>query len=412
MKGYPEYKDSSIDWIDKVPAHWDIKRFKNLFAIKKDIAGTLGFDVLSITQRGVKIKDIESGSGQVASDYTKYQKVNAGDFAMNHMDLLTGFVDISKHDGVTSPDYRVFTLEEGAANKSYYLYLLQLCYTNKIFYPLGQGAAHVGRWRLPADAFKEFKVPFPPESEQVAITNHLDRETTRIDNLISEKQNFIKLLKEKRQALISHVVTKGLDPDVKMKDSGVEWIGEVPEHWHVIRLKYLCDLQTGTRNTEDAQPEGQHPFIVRSQKIKRINTFAADCEAVLTAGDGAGVGKIYHYINGKFDYHQRVYMMNNFRHISGKYFYHFLSEMFYKVALDGGSKSTVDSLRMPVFTNFWICIPPKEEQDKIMNFISNESSIIDDLYNEVSNSINLLQEHRTALISAAVTGKIDVRDQI
>ena len=289
--------------------------------------------------------------------------------------------------------------------------MLQLGYTNKIFYPLGQGAAHVGRWRLPADAFKEFRAPCPPESEQQNIAEFLGRETAHIDNLITEKQNFISLLKEKRQALISHVVTKGLNPNVKMKNSGVEWIGDMPEHWEAIRLKYLCDLQTSSRNTEDAQADAQYPFFVRSQKVQKINSYSADCEAVLTAGDGAGVGKVYHYYTGKFDYHQRVYMMNKFRHISGKYFYYYLSEMFYKVALDGGAKSTVDSLRMPVFMNFRICVPPKREQLEIMDFMDKESLKLDELMSEVSNSIEILKEHRTVLISAAVTGKIDVRDQ-
>lgn len=206
MKGYPEYSDSGIDWIDQIPLHWNIKRFKHLFTIKKDIAGTLGFDILSITQRGIKVKDIESGEGQVASDYTKYQKVNAGDFAMNHMDLLTGFVDISKYNGVTSPDYRVFSLKNYPASKNYYLYLLQICYTNKIFYPLGQGAAHVGRWRLPANAFKEFRAPYPPIEEQIKITEYLDREITRIDSLVTEKHQFLNLIKEKRQALVDEAV--------------------------------------------------------------------------------------------------------------------------------------------------------------------------------------------------------------
>ncbi|AKV95762.1 hypothetical protein ACP86_06095 [Marinobacter sp. CP1] len=109
---YENYKPSGIDWIAEIPDHWKIKKFKHLFRIKKEIVGELGHEVLSITQKGVKVKDIESGEGQISSDYTKYQLVAAGDFAMNHMDLLTGYVDISPFDGVTSPDYRVFRLED------------------------------------------------------------------------------------------------------------------------------------------------------------------------------------------------------------------------------------------------------------------------------------------------------------
>jgi type I restriction enzyme S subunit len=228
--------------------------------------------------------------------------------------------------------------------------------------------------------------------------------------LIEKQQRLIELLKEKRQAVISHAVTKGLNPNAPMKDSGVEWLGEVPAHWAIKKLKFLCDLQTGDKNTEDAVEDGLYPFFVRSQTVERLNSFAADCEAVLTAGDGAGVGKVFHYFNGKFDFHQRVYMMNNFRSVSGKLFFHYLAIMFHKVALDGGAKSTVDSLRMPIFMNFQITIPTAEEQIEIVKFIEASNRKFDDLSERAVDAIQLLAERRTALISAAVTGKIDVRD--
>ena len=126
-----------------------------VFRIRKRIAGKLGFEILSITQKGIRKKDTTSGDGQLSMDYSKYQIVEPGDFAMNSMDLLTGFVDISRHYGVTSPDYRVFTLDDPESDPRFHLYLLQLCYIAKIFYPLGQGAAQLGRWRLPSEAFNE-----------------------------------------------------------------------------------------------------------------------------------------------------------------------------------------------------------------------------------------------------------------
>jgi len=204
-------KESGIEWLGEIPEHWEVKKFKYLFEIKKRIAGKLSYDILSITQNGIKIKDIESGQGQLSSDYTKYQHVYKGDFAMNHMDLLTGFVDLSKYDGVTSPDYRVFSLIERNANANYYLYLLQMGYINKIFYPLGQGSSQFGRWRLPSDAFKEFQAPFPPKEEQEAIAIYIDKSLTKITNLISKATKAIDLLKEKRTALISAAVTGKID---------------------------------------------------------------------------------------------------------------------------------------------------------------------------------------------------------
>ena len=409
-KQYDVLKHSNIAWLGQIPENWQLKRFKNIFKIQKRISGELGYQILSITQRGIKVKDIESGDGQLSMDYSKYQLVYKNDFAMNHMDLLTGFVDISNFDGVTSPDYRVFTMFEKNSHDRYFLYLLQLCYIAKIFYPLGQGAATVGRWRLPTEAFTEFLAPLPNLQEQKAIANFLDHETAKIDTLIAKQQELIKLLKEKRQAVISHAVTKGLNPNAPMRDSGVEWLGEVPAHWDTKKLKYLCDLQTGDKNTEDAIDEGIYPFFVRSQTVERLNTFTADCEAVLTAGDGAGVGKVFHYFVGKFDFHQRVYMMNKFRFVIGKFFFHYLENMFHKVALDGGAKSTVDSLRMPLFLNFQFTVPPRSEQLEIIKFIEKNNDLFNRLTMEASKAISLMQERRTALISAAVTGKIDVRD--
>ena len=159
----------NVFWINQIPSHWSVERIKTIFEIKKRIAGKLGFDVLSITQNGIKVKDIESNEGQQSMDYSKYQIVEKGDFAMNHMDLLTGYVDIANQDGVTSPDYRVFTIRnEAKYYPNYYLLLLQLCYKSKLFYPFGQGSSQLGRWRLPTDAFNQFFYPVPPYDEQVA----------------------------------------------------------------------------------------------------------------------------------------------------------------------------------------------------------------------------------------------------
>ena len=187
------------------------------------------------------------------------------------------------------------------------------------------------------------------------------------------------------------------------KDSGVEWLGEVPGHWQLLRLKFICDIQTGSRDTENAVEDGDYPFFVRSQTVERINSCAFDCEAVLTAGDGAGVGKVFHHFEGAFDFHQRVYMLNHFRGVSGGFIFHFLRENFYKVALEGGAKSTVDSLRRPMFTNFPVAVPPVAEQSGIIAFVEGEAAKIDALMAEQQRLIELLKEKRKAIISHAVT---------
>jgi type I restriction enzyme S subunit len=258
--------------------------------------------------------------------------------------------------------------------------------------------------------FAKVTLPVVPEEEQVAISSHLDSATTRVDALVAKKTRFIELLCEKREALITRSVTRGLDAGAPMKNSGVDWLGTIPATWATKRLRFVCDITTGNKDTVDATPHGAYPFYVRSQDVERINTYAADCEAVLTAGDGAGVGKVYHYAHGKFDFHQRVYMMYNFRDVRGKFLYHYLRSMFAAVALEGGAKSTVDSLRMPVFKNFTVTIPDLSEQDKIISFIEDRSSRIDGLIAKTERSIELLREHRVALITSAVTGKIDLRE--
>lgn len=187
------------------------------------------------------------------------------------------------------------------------------------------------------------------------------------------------------------------------KDSGVEWLGEVPEQWLIKKLKYLCAVQTGSRDTVNAVEEGLYPFFVRSQTIERINSVGADCEAVLTAGDGVGVGKVYHYYNGKFDYHQRVYMLNKFKFITGRFVFYYLSSNFYKVALEGNAKSTVDSLRLPQFLNFEFSIPSIKEQNFITTFLDHETAKIDKLIEKQQQLIELLKEKRQAVISHAVT---------
>lgn len=200
-------KDSNVDWIGKIPDNWKIIITKRLFKIRKEIAGKEGYTVLSITQKGI-VPKVFGGKGQFAADYSNYQIVNKGDFAMNHMDLLTGWLDISDYDGVTSPDYRVFVptgYEDIYA--PYYKYVMQNCYSCRIYYGLGHGVAGMGRWRLPADMFLNFKLPMPPKAEQKEIADFLDKRTVEIDSLITEKQALINDLEAYKKSLIYEVVT-------------------------------------------------------------------------------------------------------------------------------------------------------------------------------------------------------------
>ncbi len=191
-----------------LPQGWKLVDIKYLFEIVKRIAGKEGYDVLSVTQKGLKIKDITSGDGQLADNYCGYQFVYPTDYVMNHMDLLTGWVDCSELFGVTSPDYRVFRLiDRSAHNLVYYKYVMQCCYMNKIFYSLGQGVSNLGRWRLQTSSFNNFKVPVPPKDEQDEIADYLDSKCSEIDAIIADKKRQRGILAEYKKSLIYEYVT-------------------------------------------------------------------------------------------------------------------------------------------------------------------------------------------------------------
>ncbi|MCH8533255.1 MAG: restriction endonuclease subunit S [Saccharospirillum sp.] len=431
FKGYLQYKNSGVDWIGNVPEHWDISRLKIIFIIQKRIAGKLGLEVLSITNKGIKVKDIESGDGQLSNDYSKYQLVLKGDFAMNHMDLLTGYVDISAFDGVTSPDYRVFSVRQpGRDDPRYLLRLLQNAYHQKLFFPFGQGSAHLGRWRLPAEEFKDIFFPRPPFSEQQIIARFLDHETAKIDALIREQERLIALLQEKRQAVISHAVTKGLDPNVPMKDSGVEWLGEVPAHWVVGKFKWYLETTSGgtpPSNNQSKYYDGNIPWLrtldlnngevvdyevaVTEKAISDTSCRTVPKDSVLIAmygGDGT-IGK-----NGLLQFdaaiNQAICAFLPNPNICPK-FLHFFIQFYRPYWMIGAESSRKDpNIGQDRIGDHTFVIPPIRDQRDIATQLSEHSSKFDDLIAESNAVVNILAERRSALISAAVTGKIDVRN--
>lgn len=206
------YVKTSMDWACEIPAEWSISRIRNHFEILKRIAGAEGYDVFSVTQQGLKVRDINVYEGQLAANYSGYQFVYPGEFAMNHMDLLTGGVGIADHLGVTSPDYCVFRIfDEAHCYAPYYLKVFQICYRRHAFYRFGRGAANVGRWRLPADAFKNFEIPLPPYEEQIKIVQAIGDEEQKTKAAIECLKKQIDLLNDLKTRLISDTVTGKID---------------------------------------------------------------------------------------------------------------------------------------------------------------------------------------------------------
>ena len=203
-----EMKDSGVEWIGEIPKNWEVEKFKWIFEIVKRPYFEEDRPVLSITQSGIKIKNIKDNDGQQAETYSGYQQVDINDFAMNGMDLLTGYIDCSIYNGVTSPDYRVFRfLNNNIQIHGYYKYLFQTYYKRKIFYKFGQGVSNLGRWRLQTETLLEFPVPKPPIQTQIQIVKNIEVETNRVDTLVADITIQIGKLKEYRRSFISEVVT-------------------------------------------------------------------------------------------------------------------------------------------------------------------------------------------------------------
>lgn len=412
---YNNYKDSGVGWLGEVPDDWGIRRIRHLFEIRKRICGSEGHEVLSITQQGIKPKDIESGDGQLSADYSKYQFVEVGDFAMNHMDLLTGYVDISSIFGVTSPDYRVFGVRDReVCFDRYYLYLFQAGYKNKFFYAFGQGSSQLGRWRFPTDEFNSFEFPFPPIEVQKQIVFFLDHETAKLDALIGEQQQLIELLKEKRQAVISDAVTKGLNPGAPMKDPGIEWLGKVPQHWKVGAIKRFVAFLDGRRIPLSAEErsyrKGAFPYYGASGIIDSIDGYIFDEDLVLVSEDGANLinraSPIAFVARGR-------YWVNNHAHIlrpPDKYLMYWAERIEAIDMMPFITGSAQPKLTIEALSNLTIAIPPTEdERAEIEEFVVNQVARVGNLMVEAQKAIALLEERRIALVLAAVTGKIDVR---
>ena len=190
-------------------------------------------------------------------------------------------------------------------------------------------------------------------------------------------------------------------------ETGGNRFPDLPRDWQWLPIRRICNLTTGGKDTQDSEPEGQYPFFVRSQTVERIDSYCFDGEAVLTSGDGAGVGKIYHHYSGKFDFHQRVYLFHSFRKVTGRFLFYYLSELFGQYVWAGTAKSTVESLRRPMIQEFLVAIPPVATQERITAFLDVKAARVDAVIDRKRRLLELLAEKRAALINQAVTKGLD-----
>lgn len=411
LKPYPEYQDIDQPWVGAVPAHWRVERGKRLFvrmqrpARDEDQTLTCFRDGVVTLRKNRRLRGYTEALKEIG-----YQGVRVGDLVIHAMDAFAGAVGVSDSDGKGSPVYQVCQPRE-EVNAKYYAFLVREMSRSQWIMALAKGI----RERSTDFRFETFGgqfLPVPPPDEQAAIVRFLGAVDRKVNRFIRAKRRLIEVLTEQKQAIITHAVTKGLNPHalgVRFKPSGIDWLGDVPAHWDVQRLKWLAHIKTGGRDTVHRKDDGAYPFFVRSQTVERIDTYCFDGEAVLTAGDGAGVAKVFHYVNEKFDYHQRVYKFSDFRRVRGKFFFHYFSVTLRFEAFRETAKSTVDSLRLPMLQDFPVPIPPLDEQDAIVAYVEEQTSGINKSISLIRREIDLIREYRTRLVADVVTGKVDVR---
>lgn len=403
MQTYDSYKDSGEQWLGRIPSHWKIRRSKFLWK-ETDRRSQKGTEqLLSVSQYdGVREANAESRSESLVG----YKYVHKDEFVINIMLAWLGGLGISNFEGVVSPAYCVYHLKD-KQNPRFLHYLYRTPQYLAEFARHSTGIVP-SRWRMYTDDFGDVLTILPPIKEQNRMVQYLDEQTSQIDEAIAQQQKMIDLLNERKQMIINNAVTKGLDPNVPMKDCGIDWIGEIPKHWETRRMRYLCKIKTGDKDTVNRVDDGVYPFYVRSPKVERINSYTYDGEAVLMAGDGVGAGKVFHYVNGKFGCHQRVYIFHDITHVYGEYLFFYMKSLFKHTIEQLSAKSTVDSVRLNMIQDFIVAFPSKEEQSAILAYLNEQMNKFNIAITNAEQKVVLLQERKQIIINNVVTGKIKV----
>lgn len=402
---YPGYKDSKIEWLGQIPKAWKLEKLKYA-------APQITQKVAKEKQEGiyVALENVESKTGkhipsaEVVEPESIVNTFENTDVLFGKLRPYLAKVFAPTFSGISTGEFLVLRPQKQITKKYLFYRLLSQEFINTVNDSTYGSQMPRANW----DFVGGLAVTLPTLGEQQEIAKFLDEKALLIDGVIEKKQKQIELLREKRTAVINHAVTKGLDPKAELVDSGIDWLGKVSKEFKTIDLRYLVKISTGGKDTANAVEDGVFPFFVRSPHIEQINSYSFDGEAVLTAGDGAGVGKVFHYFNGKFDYHQRVYCFSSFRKISGKFFYYYLMSNLKRVVLMGESKSTVDSIRQPQLLGLPVVVPSKDDQIEIVTFLDKKTQLHDKAIKQVEQSIELLQEFKSSLISHVVTGKIKI----
>ena len=439
---YSVYKESGVEWLGDVPEHWDSVPIKYMALEKcslfldgdwiesKDLSDE-GIRYITTGNIGEGIYK-EQGAGYITED--KFQKLNCtevfeGDILISRLNMPIGrscIVPNLESRIITSVDNVIFR-PDSQYSKNYLVYLFS---SEDYFKHTGDVARGTTMQRISRGLLGNIRVVVPPLLEQQKIANFLDHETAKIDTLIEKQRRLIELLKEKRQAVISHAVTKGLNPNAPMKNSGVEWLGEVPEHWAVKPIKHLAELNP--KKSEITLSKNLTCNFVPMEKLKTGTVLLDEVKAITDVYDGYTYFRNDDILMAKvtpcFENHNiaivkelennigfgstEIYVLRAKTNIVNEFVFYRLQESNFMAVAVSAMTGAGGLKRVPaeVVNNYLLAIPDFEEQEKIANYIDGQTIKIDNLIEKSEIAINLMQERRTALISAAVTGKIDVRN--
>ena len=422
MERYNEYKDSGVQWLGEIPSHWGLRRTKYVWK-ETDSRSEFGSEqLLSVSQYdGVR----EAQSDSRSESLKGYKIVKQDELVINIMLAWLGGLGVSKHKGIVSPAYCVYKLQD-AQNPRFLHYL----YRTPMY--LAEFARHStgivpSRWRMYTDDFGEVLTLLPPIEEQDAMVAYLDTATARIDEAIAQQQKMIDLLNERKQIIINNAVTKGLNPDAPMKDSGVDWIGEICKNWRMYRLKHLLktNLMYGANESAESE-ETSYPRYIRITDIDENGKLKPDTfrsleplkaePYLLTRGDilfarsGATAGKTYLFdedIKACFAGYLIKAQVSN-KLLSRYLMYYTRSGIYDQWKNSIFIQATIQNIGADKYANLRITLPTIEEQKTIVSYLDTETMKIDKVLDTHKRQISLLQERKQIIINDVVTGKVKV----
>jgi len=432
FKKYSEYKDSGTEYLGEVPYNWEIAKLGAIVEPKSD-KGHPDFEVLSVYRDyGVIPKDSRDDNHNATSlDTSNYKAVYPGDLVINKMKAWQGSMGISNHKGIVSPAYITCKVRSGNYESDYLHYLLR-CQSYIGEYNRLSYGVRVGQWDMHYEDLKKVTVLLPSPEEQTAIAKFLDEKTAKIDEAISIKQRQIELLKERRQILIHKAVTQGLNPDVPLKPSGVDWIGDIPEHWDVKKIKHCASkISKGTTPSTEGRfilNEGAVRFIKAENIQDGVITnhpkhFIDDKTNEIIGRSKLGINDILFVIAGATlgkvaivsesilpaNTNQAVSFIRPNREANPNYLVYWLTSNFItkSIWLDA-VQSAQPNLSMEDLGNLPFISPPKIEQQEILKYLDIELVKLDNSISLQQTQIAKLKEYKTTLINSTVTGKIKV----